>query len=72
MSLPGTEHVVRGSVDELDFTVLALAGGRVVGAVSIGRPAEIRSVRGWIAEGVLLDAAAAADDATDLSDSVQR
>lgn len=68
----GIEHVVRGSVDELDFTVLALAGGRPVGAVGIGRPGEIRTIRAWIAEGVSVDAAAAADAGTDLSDSVTR
>lgn len=49
---PAAEHelVVRGALDALDFTAFLLDDGVVRGAVSMGRPAEVRLARRWIAE----------------------
>ncbi len=49
------ELVIRGSLEERDFTAYLLDDGLVRGAVSIGRPREIRSARTWIADGVRLE-----------------
>ncbi|MCW2790778.1 MAG: FAD-dependent oxidoreductase, partial [Aeromicrobium sp.] len=42
------EMVVRGSLDDRDFTAYLLDDGVIRGAVSIGRPREIRTARAWI------------------------
>ena len=39
------ELVVRGSLEERDFTAFLLDDGVLRGAVSIGRPAEVRAAR---------------------------
>jgi 3-phenylpropionate/trans-cinnamate dioxygenase ferredoxin reductase subunit len=43
------EMVVRGSLDDRDFTAYLLDDDVIRGAVSIGRPREIRTARAWIA-----------------------
>ncbi|WP_067670434.1 NAD(P)/FAD-dependent oxidoreductase [Nocardia miyunensis] len=65
------ELIVRGSIDSRDFTALALAGGALVGAVSVGRPRDIRAARELIATGVVRPTAAWADESTDLADRAQ-
>lgn len=42
------ELVVEGSIEERDFIAYLLDDGIVRGAVSIGRPRDIRAARGWI------------------------
>jgi NADPH-dependent 2,4-dienoyl-CoA reductase/sulfur reductase-like enzyme len=63
---PSADHelVVRGSLDERDFTAFLLDDGVLRGAVTIGRPAEVRLARQWIAARARpsVDALAGADD----------
>lgn len=59
---PKDELVVRGTPGTPDFTVLALRAGRVTGATSIGRPADIRAARELIARRTPVDANACADE----------
>lgn len=47
--------VVRGSIADRDFTAYLLDEGIIRGAVSIGRPRDVRTARAWIAEGALLE-----------------
>jgi len=47
--------VVHGSVDDHDFIAYLLDDGVVHGAVSIGRPRDIRTARQWIGAGARLD-----------------
>lgn len=47
--------VVRGSIAERDFIAYLLDGGTVRGAVSIGRPRDVRTAREWIGAGARLD-----------------
>ena len=49
------ELVVRGSLDDHDFTAYLLENGVVRGAVGMGHPKEIRSARRWIADHVRLE-----------------
>lgn len=55
---PETSHelVVRGSLAERDFVAYLLDDGIVRGAVSIGRPRDVRAAKLWIADGARLDA----------------
>lgn len=68
---PAAEHelVVRGSLDDLDFTAFLLDDGVVRGAVTIGRPGEVRVARQWIAAGAR-PSTAALQDAADLASAV--
>lgn len=59
---------VRGSIDERDFSAFFLDDGVIVGAVTIGRPADIRLARKWIATRERPDPTALADDAIALAD----
>ncbi|MEV6772370.1 FAD-dependent oxidoreductase [Nocardia sp. NPDC051030] len=61
------ELVVRGSLDTARITVLALRGGRLTGAASIGRPADIRAARDLVARGARLDPVACAEESTALA-----
>jgi 3-phenylpropionate/trans-cinnamate dioxygenase ferredoxin reductase subunit len=47
--------VVDGSIADHDFIAYLLDDGLVHGAVSIGRPRDIRTARGWIGAGARLD-----------------
>lgn len=69
---PSAAHttVVRGSLHERDFTAFYLEGDVVRGAVTIGRPREIRTARAWVAEHARLDAARLADESVPLEESV--
>jgi 3-phenylpropionate/trans-cinnamate dioxygenase ferredoxin reductase component len=44
-------EVIRGSVDDRAFTVFYLDHGRVVGALTVGRPEDLGPARRWIASG---------------------
>lgn len=57
------ELVVHGSLEERDFIAYLLDAGVVRGAVSIGRPRDIRTARAWIAEQARLDDALAPEQA---------
>lgn len=56
------ELVVHGSLEQRDFIAYLLDGGVVRGAVSIGRPRDIRTARTWIAEQAKLDEVLAASE----------
>lgn len=62
--------VVRGSLADRDATVFFLDDGEVVGAVALGRPAEIRLARTWIADHARPDPVALADDTAALAAAV--
>ena len=47
--------VVRGSIEDRDFIAYLLDDGVVLGAVSIGRPRDVRTARQWIGAGARLD-----------------
>ncbi|MFC4602506.1 NAD(P)/FAD-dependent oxidoreductase [Rhodococcus kronopolitis] len=61
------ELVVRGSIAGRDFTVLTRRAGRLVGAVTIGRPRDVRAARTLIAERPCVDPALLADETQDLA-----
>ncbi len=69
---PAAEHelVVRGSLGDRDFTAFFLDDGVVRGAVSIGRPAEVRLARRWIGERARPSTSALVD-ADDLASAVE-
>lgn len=62
------EFVVRGSVHERDFTALAVRDDRLVGAIAMGRPKDIRTVRDLMASGSVYDRAILADERVALSE----
>ena len=59
--------VVRGSLDDGAFTAFSLDGGRVVAAVTVGRPEDLQEARRMIVERATPDPAALADPDTDLA-----
>ena len=65
---PGSgEPVVRGSLDDGDFTVFYLDGGRVTAALTVGRSEELDHARRMISERAAPDPKALADTASDLA-----
>lgn len=66
----GHEVVVRGSLDERDFTAFFLDDGVLRGAVTVGRPREVRTARTWIADRARPDPVVLADDAADLAEAL--
>ena len=64
---PGSgETVVRGSLDEGDFTAFYVDGGRVVAALTVGRSDDLDHARRFISERTHVDRAALADEGTAL------
>ena len=61
------EEVVRGSMDEGQFSVWYLDGGRVAGALSVGRSDDLEHARRLIASGFEVSAATLGDPSTDLA-----
>jgi 3-phenylpropionate/trans-cinnamate dioxygenase ferredoxin reductase subunit len=61
------EEVVRGSIDAGQFSVWYLDGGRVAGALSIGRSDDLEHARRLIASGSEVSAAALGDTSSDLA-----
>jgi 3-phenylpropionate/trans-cinnamate dioxygenase ferredoxin reductase subunit len=65
---PGSgEVVVRGSMDDGQFTAFYLDGGRVTAAMSVGRSDDLEHARRFITKRSTPDPPALADDGTDLA-----
>jgi 3-phenylpropionate/trans-cinnamate dioxygenase ferredoxin reductase component len=65
---PGSgDEVVRGSMEEREFTVFYLDDGRVKAALSVGRSDDLEEARRFISEGTSVDAEALAALDRDLS-----
>uniref|UniRef100_A0A7C5RTY3 Reductase n=1 Tax=Thermomicrobium roseum TaxID=500 RepID=A0A7C5RTY3_THERO len=60
------EVVVRGDLDQPAFTAFYLVGGRIVGAVIVGRPREMRPARRLVEAQAQVDRALLADSTVDL------
>jgi 3-phenylpropionate/trans-cinnamate dioxygenase ferredoxin reductase component len=60
------QFLQRGSVGQPPFSVFALQGGRVVGAVGVGDSTAVRAARRLIDRGITVDPAQLSDPATDL------
>ena len=54
LSEPAEQEIVRGSTGDGEFSVLHLAGGRLVGALSVGRSDDLAHARRLIAAGTEL------------------
>jgi len=69
---PDAHHDVhiRGSVDRQDFSAFFVDGDRLVGAVALRRPADIRTARKLISYRARLNAVLLADESVDVADSV--
>jgi 3-phenylpropionate/trans-cinnamate dioxygenase ferredoxin reductase subunit len=66
---PGSgDVVIRGSLDEGEFSAWWLDGGRLTAAMSVGRSDDLEPARDWIKEGASPDPAKLADLDTDLSE----
>ena len=64
---PGSgDPVVRGSMEEHDFTVFYLDDGQVKAALTVGRSDDLEHARRFLTEHTQVDPAALADEATDL------
>jgi 3-phenylpropionate/trans-cinnamate dioxygenase ferredoxin reductase component len=65
---PGSgDTVIRGSLDEGDFTAFYVDDGRVTAALTVGRSGDLKHARRFIAEGAKPDPGALADESTDLA-----
>ena len=65
---PGSgEPVIRGSMDEGEFTAFYVEGGEVTSALTVGRSDDLEHARRWMAEGGAPAAEALADERTELS-----
>jgi 3-phenylpropionate/trans-cinnamate dioxygenase ferredoxin reductase subunit len=67
---PDANHVVRGSIDEALFTAFQTEGDRLIGALSVGRPADIRTARRLIAAGATVDLVRLGDPGSNLKEVV--
>ena len=64
---PGTsEPVIRGSMEDGDFTAFYLDGGRVTAALTVGRSDDLEHAKRFIKESGKLDRNGLADESTDL------
>jgi 3-phenylpropionate/trans-cinnamate dioxygenase ferredoxin reductase subunit len=63
---PGAEAVPRGDIEAGDGTVFYLQGTRCVGAVSLGRPLDIRAAQRMIDRNVRIERGLLSDERTDL------
>jgi 3-phenylpropionate/trans-cinnamate dioxygenase ferredoxin reductase subunit len=63
----GDRQVIRGSIDDGEFTAFTLDGDRVVAAVTVGRPEDLMHARRWIVERGTPDPAALEDTSTNLA-----
>jgi 3-phenylpropionate/trans-cinnamate dioxygenase ferredoxin reductase component len=65
---PGSgDVVVRGSMEQHDFTAFYVDDGRVTAALTVGRSDDLEHARRFISEHTQVDPAALADSETDLS-----
>ncbi len=62
-------EVIRGSLDDGRFTVFYLSGGRMAGALTVGRSEDLPPARQWIADGT--DLSASAGELGDLSTDLE-
>ncbi len=62
------QEVVRGSLDEGQFSLWYLAGGRVAGALSVGRSDDLEAARSLITSGNPVSAATLEDLSSELDD----
>ena len=72
---PDDEVVYRGSPETPNFSAWAVRDGRVIGAMGIGRPADIRAARTLIGSEIPIDTTELADESIDpaaIRDSVGR
>jgi 3-phenylpropionate/trans-cinnamate dioxygenase ferredoxin reductase subunit len=62
------EEIVRGSIEDGEFAIFYLDGGRVAAALSVGRSDDLEHARRWITEGTDVSERRAelADTSTDL------
>ncbi|MCJ0896709.1 FAD-dependent oxidoreductase [Rhodococcus sp. WS1] len=67
---PGADDtvIVRGDLDSYDFTAICMRDGNIVGAVSVGRPKDIRAVRTLIERSPDISADVLADSNRDLTE----
>ena len=64
---PGSgEPIVRGSLEEHDFTVFYVDDGSVTAAMTVGRSDDLEHARRFLTEHTQVDPAALADPETDL------
>ena len=64
---PGSgDTVIRGSLEDGDFTAFYLDDGRVTAALTVGRSDDLEAARRFLTEKTEVDAAALADENTDL------
>lgn len=61
------EAVIRGSIDEGEFTAFYVHDARVTGAVTVGRSADLEHARRFLREGVRVEPELLADPGTDLA-----
>jgi 3-phenylpropionate/trans-cinnamate dioxygenase ferredoxin reductase component len=65
---PGSgDTVIRGSLEEGDFTAFYVRDGRVTAALTVGRSDDLEPARRFITERVEVERAALADEGTDLA-----
>jgi 3-phenylpropionate/trans-cinnamate dioxygenase ferredoxin reductase component len=65
---PGSgEPAVRGSLADGDFTAFYVDDGRVTAALTVGRSDDLEHAKRFIVERTQVDAAALADEGTDLA-----
>ena len=65
---PGSgEPVVRGSLADGDFTAFYVDEGKVTAALTVGRSDDLDAARRFIKAGAAVDAAALADESTELT-----
>jgi 3-phenylpropionate/trans-cinnamate dioxygenase ferredoxin reductase subunit len=65
---PGSgDTVIRGSLDDADFTAFYVDDGRVTAALTVGRSDDLEHARRFITERVEVDPSALADEGTDLA-----
>ncbi|MEH6793237.1 MAG: FAD-dependent oxidoreductase [Rhodococcus sp. (in: high G+C Gram-positive bacteria)] len=70
---PDDEYVVvRGSIEDRRFTACALRDGRLVGAIGVGYPKDIRQIRSLIASGDRVDRTLLGEDWLDQPHAVVR
>jgi 3-phenylpropionate/trans-cinnamate dioxygenase ferredoxin reductase subunit len=66
---PGSgDPVIRGSLEDGDFTAFYVDEGKVTAALTVGRSDDLEHARRWIAEGGGPGPEALADESTDLAD----
>ena len=64
---PGSgDPVIRGSLDDGDFTAFYVDDGKVTAALTVGRSDDLEPAREWIAADATPDSAALADESTEL------